>query len=252
MKIGLIGYGRMGKEVERLAVADGHEIVWIADIPENASAGALDAHSVQTVDVCIEFTEPGSAVDNITAVLKQNGKVVSGTTGWHHDVERLRSAFTFNHEALVFGSNFSIGIHLFRHIIRQASTLMSALPDMYDVAIHEIHHRGKVDHPSGTARDLGGILLEELPTKLAVVSDLSQGRIEPEDLHVSSTRIGSVPGIHTVYFDSPFDTIELRHSARSRMGFARGALLAAEWVKGRSGIFQFQEVITSILKERSE
>jgi len=251
MKIGLIGYGRMGKEVEKLAISDGHTIEWIVDVLQNKSAEDLDERSVQAVDVCIEFTEPGSALGNIVHVLKHGGKVICGTTGWHHELEYLRSAATWESEAVVYGSNFSIGIFLFKHLVRMAAKLFNTVPELYDVAVHEIHHRGKADHPSGTARDLGAILLEEHDGKAKQVSELSPGKIDPNSLHVSYSRIGSVPGSHIIYFDSDFDTVELRHSARSRTGFARGAILAAEWIEDKTGMFSFQEVMTSILEEKT-
>jgi 4-hydroxy-tetrahydrodipicolinate reductase len=147
----------------------------------------------------------------------------------------------------VWGSNFSLGAYLFGALVGEAARRFAAFPE-YDAAIHEIHHAAKADHPSGTAKNLASHLVGVLPGKTGVVADLGDGPAGKDRLHVSSTRVGHVPGVHTVFFDGPFDTIELRHSARSRSGFARGALLAAEWLLTHPGIHRFDDVVQSLME----
>jgi 4-hydroxy-tetrahydrodipicolinate reductase len=248
MKIGIVGYGKMGHEVERLALDGGHEVVWKLDVDGNSAGVGLDHARLGEVDLCIEFSVPAAAAANVRQILAEGGKVVCGTTGWFESLPQVTEAARGN-AALVYGSNFSLGAYLFSALVRAAAGRFAPFPE-YDAAIHEIHHAAKADHPSGTARNLATDLLDALPRKSTAVADLGQGPVGRECLHVSSTRLGHVPGIHTVYFDGPFDTIELRHTARSRGGFARGALLAAEWLLTRSGIHTFETVVQSLMEEK--
>ncbi len=248
MKIGIVGYGKMGHEVERLALEVGHVVGWRLDEAENPEGCGLTHDLVAGVDVCVEFTTPRVAAANVRRILAEGGKVVCGTTGWFEALRSVQEAAR-GPAALVWGSNFSIGAYLFGVVAREAARRFASFPE-YDVALHEIHHAAKVDHPSGTAKNLADQLVELLPHKRSVVSDLGEGARGPEALHVSSTRVGSVPGVHTVYFDGPFDTIEIRHCARSRAGFARGALLAAEWLLERTGFYRFEDVIHSLMEAR--
>ncbi|MBN1425177.1 4-hydroxy-tetrahydrodipicolinate reductase [Candidatus Fermentibacteria bacterium] len=248
MKIGIIGYGKMGHEIERLAADAGHEVVWRLDQADNPSAAALDGTRLGLVDLCVEFTVPAAAAANVGRILAQRGKVVCGTTGWFDCLEAVRGEAREG-SGLVYGSNFSLGAHLFSVVVREAAQRFAPFPE-YDAAIHEVHHAAKADHPSGTARNLATSLLAALPGKTNALADLGEGPVGPDRLHISSTRVGHVPGVHTVFFDGPFDTIELRHSARSRAGFARGALLAAEWLLDRAGVFTFEHVIQSLVEGR--
>lgn len=246
MRVGIIGYGKMGREVERLCLERGHQVAWRLDERDNPQGQALDDAALAAVDVCFEFTTPSAAVANLQAVVSRGGKVVCGTTGWYADLPVVERAAAPG-SGLVWGSNFSVGIYLFRQVVRIASRLASRFPE-YDVAVHEVHHAAKVDHPSGTALHLAQVVLEEYRAKRSVVTALGPGRRAPEEVHVSSTRVGHVPGTHRVFLDGPHDTLELVHTARSRAGFAAGALRAAEWLRDKTGIFRFEEVLDAIVE----
>ncbi len=250
MNIGIVGYGRMGKEIERLSIEQGDTIGWIVDEEDNDQGKALTEGIISRVDVCLEFTSPEVAVPNVGKILSAGGKVVCGTTGWFDKLSSVGSMAYSKGGGLVYGSNFSIGANLFAMIVRDSSRLFVSFPD-YDVALHEIHHSGKVDHPSGTALSLAEEIVQNLPGKDKVETALTKGAIDKNSLHVSSTRIGSFPGMHMVLFDSQFDTIEVRHTARSRTGFARGALLAAGWIADKQGVFSFKEVLSSIMEDKT-
>jgi 4-hydroxy-tetrahydrodipicolinate reductase len=248
MRIGIVGYGRMGKEVERLAGEQGVRVAWVLNEDENQGGVGLTEDLLVEVDVCIEFTAPAAALANVQCVLAQGGKIVCGTTGWYSQLHKAESSVTPG-SALVYGTNFSVGANLFAMITEQAAGLFGAFEE-YDVAIHELHHAGKVDHPSGTALMLGEVVCEAFPQKTRVVSEVGPGRIHGEDLHVSFTRVGKMPGRHIVYFDGDHDTVEIHHTARGRCGFARGALMAASWITDREGVFTFQHVLRSLIDRR--
>jgi len=249
VNIGIVGYGRMGKEIERLSLENEDPVVWIVDEEDNTQGNALANEIISKVDVCLEFTSPDVAAINVRRILSFGGKVVCGTTGWFHELSSIRPMAYSNGGGLVYGSNFSVGANLFARIVRDSSRLFASFPD-YDVALHEIHHSGKVDHPSGTAFSLAEEMVRNLPGKDTVETALPNGAIDKNSLHVSSTRLGSFPGMHMVLFDSQFVTIEVRHTARSRTGFAMGALLAARWIADKEGVFSFEEVLSSILEDR--
>lgn len=246
MRLGIVGYGKMGREVERLAAEGGHEVAWTLDACGNDRGEGITPERLRAVDVCIEFTAPNVAAGNVRRILAHGGKVVCGTTGWFDAFPEIREDAR-PEAGLVWGSNFSLGAYLFGVIVREAARRFARFPE-YDAALHEIHHAAKADHPSGTARTLAQAMLECLQSKRGVTTDLGVGPLDRRALHVSSTRVGYVPGVHTVYFDGPFDSIELRHAARSRSGFARGALLAAEWLLPRSGIHRFEDVVASVME----
>ena len=248
MKIGIIGYGRMGKEVERIAGEQGINVAWVLDEDANQQGIGLTGDLVAETDVCIEFTVPTAALANVQRVLAHGGKVVCGTTGWFAELSEAEFSMGTG-SALVYGSNFSVGANLFAMLTEEAARLFGRFKE-YDVAIHELHHAAKVDHPSGTALMLAETVCRAFPQKTKAVSKLESGRIQGEHLHVSFTRVGNMPGRHTVYFDGSDDTIEIQHTARGRSGFARGALMAAGWVANREGIFPFHHVISSLIDRR--
>lgn len=233
MKIALIGYGKMGREIERLALEQGDTIVSIFDIDTLPTESGL-----AEAEVCIDFSVPDAVVHNLKMAADAGVDMVVGTTGWYEHLEEVRK--WFDSSGLVYAENFSIGVNVFYRLVRQAADLLGARG--YDVFVAEEHHRGKLDSPSGTALRIGKILLDSLESKTRIVTEPGPGAIAPEALQISSLRAGSISGVHRVGFDSAADTIELRHVARNRTGFAMGALLAARWVRGRRGVFTMDDV----------
>lgn len=248
MKIAIVGYGRMGREIERLALARGHEVVSIVDpVAEGAQHKDITPESLAGADVAIEFTSPASAVSNIEKTAKVGVNMVVGTTGWTEQVKEVRKLVEDSGIGFVYAPNFSLGVNVFYEIVKTASRLFNKL-DEYDVLCHEWHHKGKVDSPSGTARKIADTVISEMGRKKGPVFDcLNRGRDESE-LHVSSTRGGWVPGTHEVVFDSEFDSVELVHRARNRGGLAAGALRAAEWIAGKKGFFEFADYLKETLR----
>jgi 4-hydroxy-tetrahydrodipicolinate reductase len=242
MNLALIGFGRMGREVERVAKDQGITIAKIFDIDVNAEGAALTRESLKGVDVCIDFSSPEGVLDNIRAVAACGKNIVVGTTGWYDGLEEVRKLVKKRNTGLLYASNFSLGVNLFMQLVMDASRLMERYPQ-YDVAVTEIHHNGKADSPSGTALSLGAAILQSLHRKSEMVSETAHGRLKEHQLHVTSTRVGHVAGKHTVMFDSEADTIELVHSAKNRTGFALGAVVAAEWLKGKKGVYTMRDVL---------
>ena len=234
MKIALIGYGKMGREVEAAAKAHGDTIQCVFD-----SKNPVTPEALQTVDVCIEFTRPDAALASIRAAVEARKDIVVGTTGWLDQLPAIREKVTDS--ALLYASNFSLGMNIFQRIVGRAAELMQNAPN-YDPYIQEEHHRQKADSPSGTALTLGNILLDKIARKNHVLPGNASGKIDPEALQIVSLRAGWVTGTHTVGFDSEADLIELRHTAKNRHGFALGALIAARWVQGRKGVFTMDDV----------
>lgn len=230
MKIAIIGYGKMGQMIERAALSRGHTIV------ARISSSEWELQDLSKADLCIEFTRPDSVLENIQKIAKLKKSIVIGTTGWYDQIEQVRSIVNEKQIGALYSPNFSIGIHLFLHMIEQTSKLMNSFIE-YDVAGIEYHHKGKKDSPSGTAL--------EISKKIEV----NMNRIEK--VPFSSVRCGSIPGTHTVIFDSPCDTISISHEARNREGFATGAVQAAEWLKGKQGLFTFSDYIMSIMQRRT-
>lgn len=229
MKIALIGYGKMGKAIEKLASESGHSI--IAKIGSNG----WDVKEVEEADLCMEFTSPECAWDNITRLLHLNKNIVIGTTGWEAQLCQLQQLIHQYDVGVLYSSNFSIGVQLFFEIINHASRLMATFLE-YDVAGIEYHHKQKKDAPSGTA------------LMIAKMIEKNIGRIEK--LPLSAIRCGSLVGTHTTLFDSPFDTITLQHEAKNRDGFAKGAIQAAEWLMGKKGLYTFSDCIQDLVKRR--
>jgi 4-hydroxy-tetrahydrodipicolinate reductase len=234
MKIAIIGYGKMGREIESIARAQGETVACTFDIGDEVTVEAL-----ADVDICIEFSTPDSVLSNIRTAVAARRDIVVGTTGWHQHLPELKSVV--KDSGLLYSANFSLGMNYFFRIVRRAAELMNRTPE-YDPYVHEIHHRQKVDSPSGTALRLGQILLDSIDRKKEILGKPLEGKIGPEMLHISSTRAGVVAGTHTVGFDSEADLIELTHVAKTRRGFALGALAAARWLRGRKGIYTMDDV----------
>lgn len=247
MKIAIIGYGKMGHAVAQVAGDQGIEIASTID-PVNAAAThkSITEASLAGADVAVDFSEPGSALSNIRKVSKLGANMVVGTTGWYGDLAEARRSVKRSGTGLVYGPNFSIGVSLFFRLVQNASAMMNRFPS-YDPFVYEIHHRQKLDSPSGTAKQLGDLMVRSIGRKKGLAVDRVDGaRISPDLLHVVSVRAGNTPGTHVVGFDGEYDTIELKHTARSRAGFAEGAIAAARWVDGRKGFFTFDEVVSEL------
>ena len=235
MKIALVGYGQMGHMLRSVAEKNEHEVVITVDpIAKDADVNASLPEEIAAAvkksgaEGIIEFTHPSVVVNNIKNLLPLRMPLVVGTTGWNDHKDEIRKLAEQNGTYMFQSANYSIGVNLFYRIVSEAARLVSAYDD-YDCALWEAHHTKKADSPSGTALEIAALVMQNMPSKKTIVTDAFHQRPSPEQLHVSSTRIGSVPGTHKVYFDSPFDTIELTHTVRSREGLALGAVRALEW-----------------------
>lgn len=243
MKIVLIGYGKMGKLIAELALQKEHQV--IAKIHGGNPLQSADEDIIRQADVCIDFSTPQSVMGHIRKIASLKKNLVMGTTGWYDHLEEVRAMVNEHQIGFLFSPNFSIGVHLFKKIVEEASQLMNEFDD-YDVGGLEQHHNQKEDSPSGTTKSLVFSILEKFKRKKTPVYDLLDRPIAPQELHFPSLRCGFFPGTHSVIFDSPVDTITLTHQARNREGFARGAILAAEWLEGKKGFFTLDDMIQNM------
>jgi 4-hydroxy-tetrahydrodipicolinate reductase len=236
MKIALIGYGKMGKEIEKIAVSRGHEINLTIDInnPED-----LTVENLRKCDVAIEFTIPASAINNYMVCFEADIPVVSGTTGWLDRKDEVYKKCTDTNGTFFYGSNFSVGVNLFFELNKKLAQLMAPRTE-YNVEMTEVHHTQKLDAPSGTAISLADDIITALPGKKSWVNDRTPSE---KELNIKSERIGQVPGIHTIKYESAVDFIEITHNAKSRKGFAFGAVLAAEYCMENSGILTMKDLL---------
>lgn len=233
MKLALIGYGAMGKLVHKLAEEKGHEIVGVIDeddisLPDRVAKLGL-------ADVAIDFSTAEAVARNVEACMNTGIPLVEGTTGWNSQRDAIEKLVLSSGGAFVFGANFSIGVNLFYRIAEHAAELLARFPE-YETFIEEQHHSRKKDAPSGTALKLKDVVAKHFPN----------------DFSVSATRAGNIPGTHRVGFDGPADQILLQHTARSREGFAAGAIMAAEWLVEKTGFYEFTEVIDEICQYREQ
>ncbi|MBR6913033.1 MAG: 4-hydroxy-tetrahydrodipicolinate reductase [Treponema sp.] len=236
MKIALVGYGKMGHMIASLAKEMGHEIVATVDVvasdatdvvPAGDGNAVAEAVKKSGAEGVIEFSHPSAVIGNLKALIPLGLPLVIGTTGWAKSEPEIEALLAQTNGIAMRSSNFSIGVNMFYKIVEEAARIMSEYSE-YDVAVWEAHHNQKADSPSGTALEVARRVMLGNKTKTEMVIDAFHDRPKPEQLHVSSTRIGRVPGTHKVFFDSPADTIELTHTARSREGFARGSVVALE------------------------
>jgi 4-hydroxy-tetrahydrodipicolinate reductase len=227
MRLALVGYGKMGRMIEQLAPEYGFEVALILDIHNNASGQSITREQFRGIDVAIEFSTPEAAAKNATLLASAGVPVVIGTTGWLSEIEVVKAAVLEAGTAAVWSPNYSIGVNVFFRLVREASRLLAPQQD-YGAWAWEIHHDQKKDAPSGTL--------------LKLVQEMREAGFD-RSIDASSNRAGRIPGTHEIGFDSAADTITLRHTARSREGFARGALLAARWVAGKKGFFEFSEIL---------
>lgn len=236
MKIALIGYGKMGKAIEEIALSQGHTILYRIDIN---SQHLLEKDTLSKADVAIEFTTPETAYHNIQKCFAAGVPVVSGTTGWLDKLEEVKKQCLAENQSFLYTSNFSIGVNIFFEINKQLAKLMAAHPE-YEISLEEIHHTQKKDAPSGTALSLAQQILERIPRKQKWVN---HAPARPEELAIISKRIDPAPGTHTVRYSSDIDDIEIIHTAHSRKGFAAGALAAAVFIADKKGVFEMKDVL---------
>ena len=231
MKIALLGYGKMGKVIERIALERGHEIVL-----KKSSASTF--YGIENADVAIDFSIPDVAVENISICLKKGIPVVSGTTGWLDDYQKIVDLCEAKNGAFLYGSNFSLGVNLFFELNNYLAQMMSKFKE-YNVSMEEIHHTQKLDKPSGTAISLAKDILKNYPEKKDWTIDNSTN----EELFIDVKRIENVPGTHSVFYNSNVDFIEIKHVAHNREGFALGAVVASEWILGKKVVFSMKDVL---------
>ena len=247
MKVSIIGYGKMGQLIEKAALEKKFEVVSTIDpFHPAATHKAFSDEAMLGVDVCICFSQPAVALENIADACRWKKQVVVGTTGWVEQMEQVEQMVNENGVGLVYSSNFSIGVNIFFKIIELASQVINKF-DVYDILGYEAHHNRKLDSPSGTAVTIGNILLDNIERKTEVFEEKLDRKIEPHELHFSSMRGGNIPGTHAVLLDSEFDTIELKHTARSRTGFAVGSVIAAEWILDKKGLFTEADMMKQLL-----
>lgn len=230
MKIALLGYGKMGKVIEKIALERGHEIIM-------RKAGKDTFDGLENADVAIDFSVPDAAINNISACFNSNVPVISGTTGWLENYDKMVSLCQEKNGAFIYGSNFSLGVNIFFELNDHLAKIMAKF-GQYKVAMEEIHHTQKLDAPSGTAISLAKGIIDH--------SDYSSWALEnakEDEIYIEAKRIENVPGTHTVFYNSEVDTIEIKHTAHNRDGFALGAVIAAEWIQGKKGIFTMKDVL---------
>ncbi|MDR2748020.1 MAG: 4-hydroxy-tetrahydrodipicolinate reductase [Treponema sp.] len=278
MNILIVGYGKMGKIIENMALEQGDRLMAAVDplykgertlsgaalyrsVPEMAAALGYPAEG--TADgaanraAALEFTGPGTAPANIRALAERRIPVVCGSTGWMDKLEEIKAAVLAAGSSLLWASNFSLGVNLFYRIAAFAAKLADPFPE-YDAAGYEVHHNKKADSPSGTAKTLAELVIKNMGRKTTAVYETLDRPPKPEELHYASLRLGTVPGVHSLVFDSPADSIEITHSARNREGLAGGALVAARWLlrcpgpgqeagSPRRGIFTMDDALSEIL-----
>ncbi|MBK8146442.1 MAG: 4-hydroxy-tetrahydrodipicolinate reductase [Bacteroidetes bacterium] len=238
MKIALIGYGKMGKAIEEIALQNGHEIC--LKINSSNLIDFTTAH-ISKADVCIEFSNPEVAFHNISKCLEAGVPTISGSTGWLQKLDEAKTLCQQNNTAFLYASNFSIGVNLFFQINELVAQLFSSHPE-YKVSMEEIHHTAKKDAPSGTAVTLAEGILRHYSSKHKWINEATANDTE---LGIVSKRIDPAPGTHRIFYDSEIDSIEIMHTAHNRKGFASGALLAAFFIQDKKGIFEMKDVLHS-------
>lgn len=236
MNIALIGYGKMGKTIEQIAIQRGHNIAMRIS---SSNRHEMTKENLQGIDVAIEFTNPEAARDNVMAVLNAGVATVCGTTGWNEGLNEAHMKAVANSTSFLHASNFSVGVNIFFEVNKLLASLMNEQP-AYDVVMEETHHTQKKDAPSGTAITLAEQILENLKRKKHWTKEAST---DPETFPIYAHRIENVPGTHNIKYTSDIDDIEIIHTAHNRNGFALGAVLAAEFIAGKQGIFTMQDVL---------
>lgn len=230
MKIALLGYGKMGQVIERIALERGHEIVL-------KKSGKDTFEGLENADVAIDFSVPDAAVTNISTCLNSDMPVISGTTGWLENYDKMVSLCNEKQGAFIYGSNFSLGVNIFFELNNYLAKIMAKF-DQYKVEMEEIHHTQKLDAPSGTAISLAKDIIDN-----SNYSSWALQNAKTDEILIDAKRIEGIPGTHSVFYNSEVDTIEIKHTAHNREGFALGAVIAAEWIIGKRGIFTMKDVL---------
>ncbi|BCY28482.1 4-hydroxy-tetrahydrodipicolinate reductase [Flavobacterium okayamense] len=230
MKIALLGYGKMGKVIERIALERNHELVL-----RKGSQDSFDG--LENADVAIDFSVPSVAVENISTCLEKGIPVVSGTTGWLEKYDEMVALCNQKNGSFIYGSNFSLGVNIFFELNEYLAKMMNNLKQ-YKVSMEEIHHTQKLDAPSGTAISLANGIIKNTSYENWTLDEANENKI-----HIDAKRIENVPGTHSVFYDSEVDQIEIKHTAHSREGFALGSVVAAEWILGKKGVFTMKDVL---------
>ncbi|WP_340073909.1 4-hydroxy-tetrahydrodipicolinate reductase [Leptobacterium sp. I13] len=230
MKIALLGYGKMGKAIEKIAIERDHEVILKID-------KTTPTYEITLADVAIDFSTPSAAYKNISHCLINNVPVISGTTGWLDDYDNVVKLCNKHNGAFIYASNFSMGVNVFFELNEHLAKMMKQL-DQYDVQIEEIHHTQKLDTPSGTAISLAEGIIKNTSKK---TWKLNEG--DKENIPIIAKRIENIPGTHTITYESTVDSIEIKHTAHNREGFAAGAVIAAEWIVGKKGVFTMKDVL---------
>lgn len=230
MNIALLGYGKMGKVIEGIALKRGHSIVLKVTSKDND-------YSLSGVDVAIDFSTPDSAIDNITKCLTNSVPVISGTTGWLDNYDKIVALCEAKNGTFLYASNFSLGVNVFFELNKVLSKLMKDLPQ-YTISVEEIHHTQKLDAPSGTAITLAKEIIENSEYNAWTIGDPKE-----HEIGITAKRIENVPGTHEITYESNVDSIQIKHTAHSREGFALGAVIASEWILGKKGVFTMKDVL---------
>lgn len=231
MKIALLGYGKMGKTIEKIALDRGHEIVIKATIED-------PDYDITKADIAIDFSIPDAAVNNISNCLNHNVPVVSGTTGWLQDYDKMTALCEEKQGGFIYASNFSLGVNIFFELNKTLAKMMASL-DQYNISMEEVHHTQKLDEPSGTAISLANDIISEHGS----YSKWSLNDAKEKSIPIVAKRIPEVPGTHVITYNSPVDAITIEHKAHNRQGFALGAVIAAEWLLGKTGVFSMKDVL---------
>ncbi|HPO49745.1 MAG TPA: 4-hydroxy-tetrahydrodipicolinate reductase [Spirochaetota bacterium] len=248
MNVGIVGYGKMGRQIERILKEKGINVVSIIDnFAQDAPFKEVNRASLKGADMVIDFASSEDVVERIIEYKNNCVSVVMGTTGWYDDMDKVKEIVE-NKIGFIWSGNFSLGVNIFFRVLKYASSVFNNFPE-YDPLSYEIHHKEKKDSPSGTSLMIGDILKSQIEKKSKITTERLDRKIESEELHIASVRGGYHPGIHSVQFDSPADTIEFKHTARNREGLAYGAVQAAIWLRDKKGFFNIDDFFDSLIQE---
>jgi len=245
MNIAIIGYGLMGQKAKDFAIARGHNVpITVDPFNENATSKNIKDIDFKDIDVILDFSSRDAVIENTKIAAQFKKDIVIGTTGWYEHLDEVKKIAEESNIGVLWSANFSIGVNMYYKIIEEAAKLINQY-DEYDIWGTELHHHNKADSPSGTAKEISKILIENIDRKDEVIYDKLDRRINPNEIHFSSTRGGPVNFSHTIGFDSSSDTITLTHSARDRGGYALGAIKGVEWVQGKKGLFNMNDFLNN-------
>lgn len=247
MNIAIVGYGKMGKVIESVAKSKGINVIATIDpFDKDAKYKELNQESLKDVDICIDFTNASAFNENIKKYCELQKNVVVGTTGWYDNKDKIRNLIESSGIGCIWSGNYSIGVNIYLKVANAISKIIDKIDD-YDVMGVEYHHNKKADSPSGTMKMIGDVLLKNIERKKKIIYDIVDRKINADEIHLASVRGGSIPGTHELIFDSEADTITLTHSARSRIGFAKGAVTAAQFLLNKKGFFNIDDLMTNLL-----